>query len=358
MSTRSYRIKISGALVIALAAFGLLCLRAGRLLPPPANCVTDARNPYRFRDWKNYVDGIRGAGDAAVVALISDSQGYAGEHLSWRGYPARLEGILNERRPGGIDRWEVLNFSIDGVTPMEYMALAARLQEESPAWVISVSGSADYHADNFTRGFSYARSDLPNLLTEPRLARRLPLSFWRRHGRVEDTLTAWMADRLPLLPFRDFQWSWLDVRYPGIQKVFYAPLTTYRFWELPGKARTVVIPDPLPTAAGDQLDLTYDDRSRIMLGEFIAQLAQIPARHHLVAACPLREELAGKTGRLWIDRFRRDLEDFSSEHGLEFRDMTDALAPEDFVTGNHLSLRGHWRMAELLADRIAAEMEK
>ena len=358
MSSRSYRAKAAGALVIALAAFGTACLLAGRLLPPPADCAADARNPYRFRDWKNYVDGIRKTGDAAVVALISDSQGYAGEHLSWRGYPARLEGILNERRTGGFDRWEVLNFSIDGVTPMEYMALAARLQEESPAWVISVSGSADYHGDNFTRGFSFARSDLPNLLTEWRRARRLPFAFWRRHGRVEDTLTAWMADRLPLLPFRDFQWSWLDVRYPGIQKVFYAPLTSYRFWELPGKARTAVIPDPLPAASADQLDLTYDDRSAIMLGEFIAQLARIPARHHLVAACPLKTDFGDSRAGRWISRFRVDLENFSSGHGLDFWDMTEALEPEDFISGNHLSPRGHWRMAELLADRIAAEMER
>ncbi len=358
MSSPSYRLKVTGALAIALVMVVLAVVAAKALLPPPANCLRDARNPYRFRDWKNYLDAIGDSGEAGVVAVISDSQGYAGEHLSWRSYPARLEHLLNERQTGGHKRWEVVNFSIDGVTPMEYMALASRLREESPTWVISISGSADYHGDNFTRGFSFSRSDLPNLLTEWRRARRLPLSFWKRHGRVEDTLTAAVADRWPLLPFRDFLWSWLDERYPGIQKVFYAPLTTYRYWELTGKPRTEKIPDPLPAAGEDGLDLTYDQRSTIMLEEFIAQLARIPARHHLVAACPLRDDFAGQEAGRWITRFRRDLRKLSRKHGLESWDMTDALPPEDFVSSNHLSSRGHWRMAQLLADRIAAAMEK
>ena len=86
---------------------------------------------------------------------------------------------------------------------MEYMALAARLREETPTWLISVSGSADYRAENFTKGFSFPRTDLVHLPTEGAVARRLPLSFWRRHGKVEDVLTAWIAHRFPLLRARD-----------------------------------------------------------------------------------------------------------------------------------------------------------
>ena len=153
MSTLTYRAKVAASAAIGFAVIGAACLLALRLLPPPADGVAHSRNPYRFRDWKNFVEGIHGAGEAAVVALISDSQGYAGEYISRRGYAARLEGLLNERKTAGIERWEVVNLSIDGVTPMEYMALAAFLQDEKPLWLISVSGSADYRSENIDKGF-------------------------------------------------------------------------------------------------------------------------------------------------------------------------------------------------------------
>ena len=343
---------------IALAVVALACGLAAWLLPPPASCVETSRNPYRFRDWAHFAGGVEARGDAACVALISDSQGYAGEYPAHRSYAARLETLLNERKPGGFARWEVLNLSIDGVTTMEYMALAARLREEKLTWLISVSGSADYRAENFTKGFAFPRSDLPNLLTEWPVARRLPLSFWRRHGKVEDTLTAWVTHRFPLLRSRDYLWSWLDTRFPGAQKSFYAPRTTYRFWELPGKALAAPAAAPLPSKGGEQLDLTYDKKSAILLGEFVAQLAQIPAEHRLVATAPLRATFADGREGPWIAAFRRDLERLASEAGLPFLDLTEALPPEDFITSNHLHDRNHMRMAELLADHIAAEMER
>jgi hypothetical protein len=358
MSTRAYRIRVTQAAGIGLAVVGAACLLTLRLLPPPADCVAHSRNPYRFRDWHNYVEGIRHAGPAATVVLISDSQGYAGEYSARYSYAAQLEELLNERQVGGRDRWEVLNLSIDGVTPMEYMALAARLRPERPDWLISVSGSADYRAENFTKGFSYPRSDLPQLLTEMRLARRLPAAFWRRHGKVEDTLTAGMTRRMPLLRFRDFLWSWLDTRHPGAQKAFYAPRTNYRFWQLPGKARTRRVPDPFPDRTQGRLDLTYDGHSSVLLDEFIAELAQIPAAHRLVAAAPLRSDYAESHEGPWIAAFRRDLAEFSAARGLPFRDLTDALDPEFFITSNHLHARNHRRLAELLADHIAAETER
>ena len=182
MSSREYRIRVAACGGLALAVVALACGLAAWLLPPPASCLETSRNPYRFRDWARYVAGMDARGDAACVALISDSQGYAGEYPAHRSYAARLETLLNERKPGGFARWEVLNLSIDGVTTMEYMALAARLREEKLTWLISVSGSADYRAENFTKGFAFPRSDLPYLLTEWPVARRLPLSSpvaWR-----------------------------------------------------------------------------------------------------------------------------------------------------------------------------------
>ena len=166
MSTGAYRIKVAAAVGIGLAVIAAATGLALRALPPPASCVESPRNPYRFRDWPAYVDGLRTANGAACVVLVSDSQAYGGEYPARNGYPARLEALLNERKPGGIAHWEVLNLSIDGVTPLEYMALAARLREETPAWLISVSGSADYRAENYTKGFSYPRTDLVHLPTE------------------------------------------------------------------------------------------------------------------------------------------------------------------------------------------------
>lgn len=358
MSTSAYRIKVAAATAIGLAVIAAATGLALRAFPPPANCVESERNPYRFRDWPAYVDGIRERGDAACVVLISDSQAYGGEYPARNGYPARLEALLNERKTGSRERWEVLNLSIDGVTTMEYMALAARLRAETPTWLISVSGSADYRAENFTKGFAFPRTDLVQLPTEWTLARRLPLSFWRRHGKVEDTLTAWIAHRFPLLRARDYLWSWLDTRYPGAQKTFYAPRTTYRFWQLPGRARTPPVPDPIPDRTGGRLDLTYDGRSTELLAEFLDQLTQIPAAHKLVATAPLCSDFAGTPDGEWIAAFRRDLARLADERGLPFRDLTGALPPQDFITSNHLHDRNHRRMAELLADHIAAELEK
>ena len=355
MSTRAYRNKAAAATAIGLAVIAAATGLAARVFPPPANCVESARNPYRFRDWPAYIDGLRTADGAACVVLISDSQAYGGEYPSRNGYPARLEALLNERKPGGIARWEVLNLSVDGVTTMDYMALAARLREERPLWLISVSGSADYRAENIAKGFAFPRTDLVQLPTEARIARRLPLSFWRRHGKVEDTLTAWVAHRFPLLRARDFLWSWLDTRFPGAQKSFYAPRTTYRFWQLPGQARTKPIPDPIRDPTKGWLDLTYDGRSTVLLGEFVAQLAQIPAVHKLVATAPLKGDFADAPEGAWIAAFRRDAARLAAEHGLPFRDLTTALPPDDFITSNHFHDRNHRRMAELLADHVAAE---
>jgi len=358
MSTRAYKRKVVASVAIGLAVIGIASGVVNSLFPVAADCTVDSRNPYRFRDWVHYVDGMDSRGEVATVVLISDSQGYAGEYPAKKGYPARLEVLLNERKTGGFARWEVLNLSIDGVTPMEYMALAARLREATPTWLISVSGSADFRSDNFDKGLSFCRSDLPDFLTEWKLARRLPLAFWWRHGRVEESLTAWVTRRFPLLRFRDFLWSWLDTRFPGAQKSFYAPRVTYRFWQLPGKARTAVIRSPLPKLDKVRIDLTYDGRSTLMLREFLEQFAKVPAAHRLVACNPLKSDFSDTPDGAWVAAFRKDVAALTQELDLPFRDMTDALPPEDFITSNHFQDRNQKRMATLLESYIAAEMGK
>jgi len=357
MSPRSYRLKVACAAGIGLAVVGLACGIANALLPPPADCVRDIRNPYRFRDWANYVDGADKTDGAAVVALISNSQGYAGEYPSQRGYPARLERLLNERQPGGRSRWEVLNFSMDGATPMDYMALAARLRDIRPDWLLVVTGSADFRAENAEHGFAYARTDLPTLLTEWAVAARMPWTFWRRNGRVEDTLTAWMNRRMPLLRARDCLWSWLDVRFPGMQPAFYAPQTPYRFWELKGRAVTAPVRrarDP----GGGEVDQALDERSRAMLADFLDQVAAVPAEHCLVLCAPLRKEPGDRDLAEGVAFFRDILAEEAAARDLPHEDWSDALPPKDYITTSHFHDRNHRRMAAKLADRIAAEMEK
>lgn len=340
-------------LVIVVGACGLAAI----LMPPAADCLRDSRNPYRFRDWEHYLQGLRHADDAALVVVISDSQGYAGEFAARRSYCARLEALLNERQTAGIARWEVANLSIDGVTPIEYMALAAALRDVRAQWVISISSSADYRRANYTQGFSFPRTDLPQLFTRWQVARRVPADFWRRHGKVEDTLTAWCSRQIPLLRFRDFLWSWLDTRFPGTQKAFYAPRTTYRYWQLPGKPQAVALPDPFPQVGGERLDLTYDALSGIMFREFLVELGRVPAAHHLVVAAPLASDFADSYEAPWIAAFRRDAAQFSAELGFPFHDLTLALPAEDFISNNHMNGRNHQRLAEWLADYIAAAAE-
>jgi len=358
MSILTYKQKVAASVAIGGGVIGLVTLAVAYLFPVSATCVEDARNPYRFRDWIQYVDGMDSRADVGTVVLISDSQGYAGEYPARKGYPARLEVLLNERKTGGIDRWEVLNLSIDGVTPMEYMVLAARLREETPTWLISVSGAADFRAANFHKSMTLCRTDLPEFLVDWSMAHRLPWSFWKRHGRVEESLAAWVTRRFPLLRFRDFMWSWLDTRYPGSQKGFYAPRVTYRFWQLPGKARTKAIPSPFPQLNKVSIDLTYDENSTQMLREFLEQVAQIPATHCLVAANPLSSTFEATQMGPWIEAFRKDLACLTQELNLPFWDMTELLPPEDFITSNHFHDRNQKRMAILLEGRIAAEMGK
>ena len=336
---------------------GLMTLLASTFFPVPADCLENSRNPYRFRDWMHYVDGMDSRdAQSGTVVLISDSQGYAGGYPAKRGYPARLEVLLNARKTGGMDHWEVLNLSIAGVTPMEYMVLAARLRDEQPTWLISISGCADFRAANYEEPLSFCRTDLPDFLTGWTMARRMPLAFWKRHGRVEDSLTDWVTRRFPLLRFRDCLWSALDTRYPGAQRWFYAPQVTYRFWNLNGKARTKPLPSPTPSRDGVSIDLAYDDHSTEMLGEFLDQFARIPAQYRLVAANPLASAMEETPTGPWIAAFRKDLARLTAELDLPFRDWTDALPPEDFITSNHFHDRNQKRMADLIERHIAGEM--
>ena len=70
MSTRAYQIKVAVCAGIGLAVIGIATGLVAGLLPPPASCVESSSNPYRFRDWVHYVDGMDARGDAACVVLI------------------------------------------------------------------------------------------------------------------------------------------------------------------------------------------------------------------------------------------------------------------------------------------------
>ena len=77
-----------------------------------------------------------------------------------------------------------------------------------------------------------------------------------------------------------------------------------------------------------------------------------------MATAPLCSDFAGTPDGEWIAAFRRDLARLAGERGLPFADLTATLPPQDFITSNHMHDRNHRRMAEWLADRVAAEMEK
>jgi hypothetical protein len=95
-----------------------------------------------------------------------------------------------------------------------------------------------------------------------------------------------------------------------------------------------------------------------VLGEFIGAAGENSGGAPAGGGGAAESPTTGTPDGQWIAAFRRDLERLAGAQGLPFRDLTDALPPEDFITSNHLHDRNHKRMAELLADHIAAEMER
>ncbi len=340
------------AVILFLAVLLAANLAARRLLPHVPDCSGAIRNEYRFRGWPEYLAGLRAAPGATRLVLLSNSQGYAGEERAERSYPALLGEALNRRQAGGHTNWVVMNLSIDGVTHMEYMLLASLLRDDPPPVVLTVVGYADFRAENFDQGLAHGRTDVPRLVTRWRVLRHLPWAFYRRHFKLEEFLTASAHDHLALLRFRDYLWSWLDVRFPRLQTVFYAPNVPYRAWDI--KSGATYRPLQLPMPRFPPPKFVFDDHSTTMLREYLAQLAPLTSRV-FVATAPLR--LAERDKRvLWQQQFQDAVTAAAAEQGMTCWDLTSALPPQDFVTSSHFNADNHHRLSELLADRIAGSL--
>ena len=338
-----------------LAGFGLFLLLlvlaeiAARVAGPATpSCAEARRNGYRFRGWPEYVAGTRALlASNHVVVVLSNCQGYGAEVPGPRGYPAVLEGVLAERAFQGRANWKVVNWSLDGATSIEYVILAAYLKTLKPDAVIASMAFADFRAEHFKEGYRYSRSDVARLATRPPVARNLPGSFLRRHGKVEDLLALWAFDRLAILRAAEYGWSWLDGHMPGCHYAMYAPAINYRPWRIEREQRWLPDIRPIGVPRDQDLNLAYDERSTAMVDELAAVLSACGAPVVLVAQ-PFRDKHGS------ADRFAVDLAESAAKHGLPFWDLHAARPFEEFLTSNHLTRQGHRRMAEDIADRMEA----
>lgn len=339
------------SVLLLLGVLAACEIAARHLLPDVPGCAEDHRNPFRFRGWPEYMDGAAWDRDVRRLFLISNSQAYAGEYPSSRIYAAVLERRLNEKVPEGEPPWKVCNWAVDGATPMEYDVMVAALKRKKPDLVLAMIGYADFRGVNFGQGFDYCRTDVPLLVGRPEVLAELPAEFLRRHAHVEDMLTCAVAEHLSLMRLREYMWSWLDARFPGIQTVFYAPMVNYRFWEV--RARPLVRGLDFEWYTQEKLDFSYDDRSTLMLREFLEQLRSLPCRA-IVATGPVRLNPNDQRG-LWHRKYALDITALAAELDLPYWDLTDALPAEDFLTSSHFNHRNHRRFGELLAERLAQD---
>ena len=341
---------------MALGIFGLVlvCCEIGArfALPEIPGSSEITRNPFRFRGWPEYVSGSRDDPSVGTVVLLTNSQGYAGELSHHKIYPARLEALLNQHKVGGRSRWEVLNWSSDGITSIELMLLVAHLQDRVSGIVLAVTGYADHAVEHSDAGLLYCRSDIPRLAARCRISRRLPRSYWRRHVKGEDLLTFFLRDKLALLRYREYAWSWLETRLPGIHETFYAPSVNYLPWTMRGKPR--VKPLRKPANRSSDPSLTYGEESRQMLREYVMMMSRIPARVVVVSE-PIRIRRSD-TRRRWHDPFQDDLAALVAEHGVTFWDLSRALPAEGFATSSHFHPSNHELFADVLLERITAEL--
>lgn len=330
---------------VALAAAIGLCAEWGAhsALPEVPSCIDAPRHPYRYRGWPEYMRGAEKRGPGKTLVLLTNCQGYGGEYPASKGYAPRLERLLREN--DGRE-WQVLNWAVDGCTSIEYMFMAAYLQEQQPDVVLALTSYADYRDEHFREGFSYCRSDVPRLLARRSVRRNLPDSFLRRHARTEDFLKLTMSNTFALPRFKEFSWSWVDRRLPGCHNVFFAPNVYYLPWALPKQPLIRAI--ELPHGDTPPLVVSYGEGSRVMLREYVSQLAAVPARV-VVAAQPIRDR-----GVAANEAFLQDLHGMAAESGLVYWDLHDALPSDRFLTSGHLHFKNHRRLAELLAERLLA----
>jgi hypothetical protein len=279
------------------------------------------------------------------VVVISNCQGYGAEHPGRLGWPAVLESVLNEQAPDAERPWRVVNWSLDGATSIEYVVLAAYLRTLNPEAVVASIAFADFRAEHFDEGWRYSRSDAARMATRSAVRRHLPDAFRRRHGKVEDTLAMGAFDRVALLRAAEYGWSWLEGHLPGSHYALYAPGINYRPWRIEGLRAWAPKIRPVGVPLDQDLDLLYDERSTAMVDELVEVLAAHPARV-AVAVQPFRD----KHG--YAKRFAKDLEAAAVRRSVAFWDLQRSIAAEDYLTSNHLSRRGHRRMAEELAARL------
>ena len=339
----------AGLLVLGILLLAELLARTN--LPDVPDSRDAPRNPFRYRGWPEYMSGIRKSGEKPTVVLLTNCQAYGGEYPASKGYPAALEHNLSERSAGECADWDVLNWAIDGATSMEYMLMATHLRKHPPRIVLAVTGYGDYHNEHYREGISYCRSDIPRLLSRWSILRLLPQSFRRRHVKIEDWLSFALSDHLALLRFKEFTWSWLDRRLPGIHNVFYAPAFNHLPWALP--KHPLIKPLRLKKRSDSAMEVTYGEESRQMLREYIQQLSGIPSRVIVVA-----EPTTISGSNPFVRSFLDDLESMTMEHGLVYWDLHDALPAENFLTSSHLHRKNHLRMADILADRMSSLLDK
>jgi hypothetical protein len=341
-------------LALAASVYLLCNALAYRLLPDVPASLDEVRNPFRFRGFPEFVRGTSTAPtvDSKTVVLLSNSQAYAGEFPPNYSYAYRLRKLLNERGVGGCTNWYVLNWSSDGMTSIEYMILASKLRDEHPDLVLAITGYADYRAAHYNEGFGFCRTDVPRLATRWPIARYLPRTYWHRHFKVEDTLTVWVRDQVPLNRFPEYLWSYLDYKFPGAQNLFYSPFMDYHPWEL--RLKSITKPLQLHRGEAQELVFIYDDHSREMLAEYLRQLKPLPSPV-VVISQPVRvnpDDFRAK----WHYTYQKDIQRLTAEYGLDYRDLTQVLPGKDFITSSHFNADNHKRFAEQLAEVIASRV--
>ncbi len=337
----------------ARTAFGLLLALlvlaegAARLWGPAMpSSAGMRRNPYRFRGWPEYVEAAHGLTETSrVVVVISNCQGYGAEHPGRLGWPAVLQNVLNEQAPDEKRPWRVVNWSLDGATSIEYVVLAAYLRTMNPEAVVVPIAFADFRAEHFDEGWRYSRSDVARMATRSGVRRHLPDAFRRRHGKVEDTLAMGAFDRVALLRAAEYGWSWLEGRLPGSHYALYAPGINYRPWRIEGLRSWAPKIRPVGVPLDQDLDLLYDERSTAMVDELVEVLAAHPAPV-AVAVQPFRDK------HLYASLFAKDLEASAARRGVACWNLQKSISAENYLTSNHLSRRGHRRMAEDVAARL------
>jgi len=329
-------------------------LAAHVALPSIPGSIEVERNPFRFRGWPEYVRAPDTGPREATLILLTNSQGYAGELPPRKIYAERLERLLNERGAGPFERWHVLNWSTDGMTSIELVILAGVLQDLSPTVVMAVTGYADYAAEHADQGFLYCRSDIPRLAARPDIAFRLPKSYWKRHGKLEDTVTFLMRDRLALLRFRGYAWSWLEARFPGVHEILFAPGVNFLPWEMRARAITAPVRQPGGRAADPKV--TYGPASSRMLAEYVDMLASLKSKV-IVVSEPVRIDPHDKR-TVWNEAYLSDIARETARRTMLFWDLHDALPLDAFITSSHLHPRNHIRLAELLYERLHEEFSE